>query len=78
MNFLTSEEVRRDAGVLETNKYIFASTQKSNSHASGWHCINTILERLSLKGAINATKNRHRVATLLGKLHLEEKERVDI
>ena len=75
MKFSTSEEVRRDAGVLGTNKYIFDSTQKSNLHTSGWHCINIILERLSLKGAINATKNKHRVATLLGKLQLEEKEK---
>ena len=75
MKFLTNKEVRRHAGVSEQNVYIFASTQQSNSHASGWHCINDILTRLSLKGAINATKNRHRVASLLAKLELSEKEK---
>ena len=75
MRYLTNEEIRRDAGVKEGNQYIFASTQNSNSHASGWHCINSILERLSLKGALNATKNRHRVASLLAKLQLSEKEK---
>ena len=34
-----------------------------------------ILKRLSLKGAINATRNRHRVASLLGKLNLSEHEK---
>ncbi|XP_047145641.1 uncharacterized protein LOC124818656 [Hydra vulgaris] len=45
------------------------------SHASGWHCINEILIRLDKKGAINATQNRHRIATILAKLELSEKEK---
>ena len=73
MKFLTKEEVRKDAGVHPNNRYIFASTQNSESHASGWHCINDILKKLS--GALNATKNRHRVASLLAKLKLSEKEK---
>ena len=75
MKFLTKEEVRKDAGVHPNNRYIFASTQNSESHASGWHCINDILKKLSLSGALNATKNRHRVASLLAKLKLSEKEK---
>ena len=75
MRYLTSKEVRRDAGVHENNPYIFASTQNSQSHASGWHCINYILKRLCLKGAINATRNRHRVASILAKLQLSENEK---
>ena len=67
-------EVRRNAGVHHENVYIFASTKNSKSHASGWHCINELLRRLSLKGRINATKNRHRVASLLAQLKLSEKE----
>ena len=35
----------------------------------------TMLFRLSCKGVINATKNRHRVASLLSKLQLSEKEK---
>ena len=74
MKYLTDETIRQDAGVHKDNPYIFASTQKSQSHASGWHCINDILKRLCLKGALNATKNRHRVASLLAKLELTKKE----
>ena len=74
MKYLTDESIRAEAGVHKDNTYIFASTQKSRSHASGWHSINDILKRLSLKGAINATKNRHRVASLLAKLQLSRKE----
>ena len=73
MEFLTKEEVRKDAGVNPNNRYIFASTQISESHASSWHCINEILKKLSLSGALNATKNRHRVASLLAKLKLSKK-----
>ena len=75
MKFLTKEEVRKDANVHPNSQYIFASTQSSVSHASGWHCINDILKKLSLSGALNATKNRHRVASLLAKLKLSEQEK---
>ena len=75
MQYLTNKEVRKNAGVPDGNNYIFASTQKSMSHASGWHCINEILVRLDKKGAINATKNRHRVATILAKLDMSESEK---
>ena len=75
MQYLTNNEVRKSAGVHEKNPYVFASTHNSKSHASGWHSINDILERLSLKGAINATRNRHRVASLLAKLQLSEHEK---
>ena len=44
------------------------------SHANGSHCINEILKQLNQKGTINATKNRHRVAPLLAKFKLSEKE----
>ena len=45
------------------------------SHASGLHCINDMLVRLSRKGAINATKNRHHSSSLLSKLQLFEREK---
>ncbi|XP_065681295.1 uncharacterized protein LOC124817083 [Hydra vulgaris] len=75
MRYLTNKEVRKNAGIPDENQYIFASTQKSMSHACGWHCINEILIRLDKKGAINATQNRHRIATILAKLELSEKEK---
>ena len=68
MKYLTDQKVRSEAGVHKNNTYIFPSTQNSQGHASGWHSINCMLKRLNLKGAINATRNRHRVASLLAKL----------
>ena len=44
------------------------------THASGWHCINGILRRLSRKGTINTIKNRYSVASLLAKIKLSEKK----
>ena len=75
LKYLTDPEIRGLAGVLPSNDYIFASTQGSDSHASGWHCINDILKRISLQGIVNATGNRHRVASLLARLQLTEKEK---
>lgn len=75
IKYLTDKESQRLAGVSSSNCYIFASTHQSDSHASGWHCINEILQKLSIKGALNATTNRHRVASLLAKMQLSEKEK---
>ena len=65
MKYITDKEVRKGAGVAFSNSYIFASSKGSASHASGWNCINNILVKLQKKGALNATKNRHYVVTLL-------------
>ena len=73
--FLANLEIRKDAGVHKNNVYLRPCTHHSMSHASGWHCINEILKRLNRKGTINATKNRHRVASLLAKFKLSEKEK---
>ena len=76
MQYLTNNEVRKSAGVQKKkNPYIFASTHNSKSHASGWHSINDILERLSLEGAINGTRNRHRAASILATLQLSDHEK---
>ena len=75
MKILTNNEVIKNAGVHDENPYIFASTKNSKSHASGWHSINDILKRLSLTGAVNATKNRHRIASLIARLKLSDKEK---
>ena len=75
MKFLRDSQIRKEAGVNEANPCIFTTTQHSRSHASSWHCINDMLIRHSRKGTINATKNRHRVASLLSKLQLSEKEK---
>ena len=75
VKYLADPEIRRNASVLPSNKYLFPSTQNGKGHAVGWHSINDILQKLSMKGAINATRNRHRVASLLAKLSLTEKEK---
>ena len=75
MKYITNPNIRLEAGVNLRNNYVFPSTQNSLGHASGWHAINDILLRLNKKGAINATRNRHRVASLLAKLHLSQKEK---
>ena len=75
MTYLTNMEVRRGAGVSEKNQYVFSSSRNSMGYASGWHAVNQILEKLDLKGSINATTNRHRVATILGKLQLTPQEK---
>ena len=74
MNYITNESVRVEAGVNKENSYVFPSTQNSKGHASGWHSINEILTQLNRKGAINATRNRHQVASLFAKLQLSKQE----
>lgn len=74
IKFLVSDEVRKNAGVADKNKYIFANTQKSEQYANGWYCINQMLIKIDKRGAFNATKNRHRVASLLAKLNLSSRE----
>ena len=75
MRFLTDQEVRENVGIPDSNPCIFASTQNSLSHASGWHGISHILLRLHKKCAVNATKNHHLVAKILAKLELSEREK---
>jgi len=75
MQYLVNPEVRENANVSSANKYIFPSVGNSQNHASGWHSINDMLIRISKQGCINATRNRHRVASLLSKLQLTEKEK---
>ena len=73
MKYLTDKEIRSNAGVLCTNEYIFASTQNSTSHASGWHSINSILERLQIKGAINATQAQGGITIVTSKINRKRK-----
>ena len=68
-------EVRRNVNISEKNQYIFASTNKSENHVAGWHCINEMLTRAGIARSFNATQNRHRVATLLAQMSLNDKEK---
>lgn len=75
MKYLVSKEARDNAGVSPANNYIFANTQGSNKYTGGWHCINEMLTKVGRTGSFNATKNRHRIATLLARMNLNENEK---
>lgn len=57
--------------------YVFASTQSSESHVSGWNTLDNVCRKIVLKNRalITATKNRHRISTLYASLGLPEKDR---
>ena len=69
MRYLINIEVRRNAGVHHENVYIFAITENSRGHASGWHSIDDIF------WGFNATRIRHCVASLLAHSKLSKKEK---
>ena len=75
LQFLSSKEARENAGVIPSNLYIFVNTQGSTEYAGGWHWLNGMLTRIGKSGSFNATKNRHRVATILAKTNLSDKEK---
>jgi hypothetical protein len=62
----TDPEIRTNCGVLETNDYLFPSTQQSQCHVSAWvACVATNLRcGRSATTAYYATKIRHRISTL--------------
>ena len=62
LQYLCNADIRENANVSRENKYLFPSVGQSTNHASGWH-------------SLNATTNRHRVASLLANMQLTEKEK---
>lgn len=77
LKFLSDEGIRRKAGVLATNKYVFPSTMSSERYCSGWHAVDSVCKKLNLtnRSKINATKNRHRVSTLYSIMDLPPETR---
>jgi len=75
LKYLSSEEIRSNAGVSPNNPYIFANVQNSEKYANGWHCLNQMLKKIFKEGSFNATQNRHRMASILAKLSLTEQEK---
>ena len=73
MKFLTNNEVRNNASVHNENLYIFARTK--NCEIASGHSFNDILKVLLLTGAVNATKNRCHIASLIARLKLSDKEK---
>ena len=74
---LASDKFLTLAGVVPTNKFLFASSQGSDSHVSGWHVVSGICKSLLLKstGDLIATNNRHRISTLFASLDVSKKDR---
>ena len=74
---LASVSLRSISGVLPSNKFLFASTQSSESHVSGWHAVNFVVKSLDLKSSddLIATKNRHRISTLFAAFDVQQKDR---
>ncbi|KAJ8046374.1 hypothetical protein HOLleu_05024 [Holothuria leucospilota] len=77
MELLTCKEVRATAGVKAENQYVFACTQTSSNHVSGWHAMNGICDDANVvnKSNLTATKNRHRISTIYASFDLPENER---
>lgn len=77
MNRLCDVEAREMAGIPNDNMYVFACTQNSSSHVSGWLALDTVCKEAGIqnKARINATKNRHRVSTMYAAFDLPEAKR---
>ena len=77
LKFLIDAKNRHNACVSTKNTYVFASTQHSACHATGWHAIHNVCSKLTLKNRylITAIKNRHRISTLYAALDIPEERR---
>lgn len=74
IGYLTSKEIRQNAGVNPNNLYIFANVQNSDKYVNGWHSLNEMLKKIFKVGSFNATQNRHRMASILAKFSLNQQE----
>ena len=77
LNKLSNNDYRKQAGVSETNIFVFASTQQSDLNFSGWHALKEVCKSVQLKEPklINATNNRHRISILYASMDIPENER---
>jgi len=76
-NATVSSLVRNLSNVEVTNKFLFASTQRSCEYFSGWHALKDIcgnIPYLKHPEKINATNNRHRVSTMFAGVDVPEKD----
>ncbi|KAK7489172.1 hypothetical protein BaRGS_00019550, partial [Batillaria attramentaria] len=70
---------RRNAGIPESNEFLFPNTCSSHDHVSGYSCIKAVTavmgDRLKKPNLLIADKFRHRASTLFALLDLPEQER---
>ena len=74
LKLLMDVEVRKQAGVLESNVYVFANTEQSPYHVLGWDaihkmCINSQVDRPDLR---TASKQRHRISNIYASLEVTD------
>ena len=77
LDILCDMEVRKRAGILEANPYIFANTQGSDVYVLGWNAINKMCKESKVKKPelLTATMQRHRISTMYAALDVPESER---
>ena len=77
LKHLADSWCRKEAGIAEDNTYVFASTNNSDRHLSGWHALNGFCVKLNLSSAskITATKNRHRMSTMYAMMDMTDSEK---
>ena len=51
LKILSSTQIRCDIGISQKNKYFFPTTQGSDTHASGWHLVKNICNKISLQSS---------------------------
>jgi len=79
MKVITDPVTRKDVGVLppSENNYIFANTEKSVYHVTGWDCIHKLCEEAGIENPelLTASKQRHRISTKYAQLEMSERDR---
>ncbi|XP_071854927.1 uncharacterized protein [Apostichopus japonicus] len=67
-------KTRSMAGIAKQNPYLFASTQNSDYHVSGWHAVHRVCDKLEFTrgNLLTATKNRHRLSTMYASMEVPE------
>ena len=74
---LIDEDFRSKYNLSPNKPYVFASSNGSDQHLSGWHCMNNFCKQLNLINAskITATKNRHWMSTIYSMMGFTDSEK---
>ena len=67
------QQHRHAAGIKDTNIFFFAP-KRSNRHRCGWESVQKICTKSKI--SLNATKNRHRIATIYAGLHMTPEDKI--
>lgn len=72
---LVDAENRKLAGLHPQYEFVFASTEDSVDHVSGWQCVRNVCDKAGVSRYITATDMRHYVATHYASLEVHRHER---